>query len=102
MPGDQLNRWGVTPLPKHSCLLPLYVLWRSLPGLQLILDALEYLRLLHWARKSEMGSVSNPSLSRLPAEDRAKQNHSRMQKSVTSGGHQELPPTHSRVSLVGS
>lgn len=59
--------------------MPFYVLRCSLPSLQLILDVLQYLRLLHRTRKSDMGSVSNLSPSGVSAEDWARQNHRRVQ-----------------------
>lgn len=59
---------GMTRLPTEApgamtCTLVVFA------GLQLILVALDYLRLLHRSRKSDMGSVSNPSSSRVSAED---------------------------------
>lgn len=44
-------------------------------ALHLIVAALDYLRLLHHSRKPDLGSVSNPSSSRVSAEDWARQDH---------------------------
>lgn len=89
----------MTQLPKHSCLVSLCVLRYSLTSLQLITDALEYLgQVLGTRARSDLGSVSDLSPCRMPAEDRTIDGH---KSEGTSGVCFTQLPMHSRASLAG-